>query len=87
MLAYQKRREATGPGRHLGTTLPFSVPDLIPDIGFWDCAAEFAEFTNAVRQGRTPAVTGVDARRALILALASIRATPRGRSLSAAATP
>jgi myo-inositol 2-dehydrogenase/D-chiro-inositol 1-dehydrogenase len=34
--------------------------------------AEFVEFTDAVRQGRTPAVTGQDARRALLLALASI---------------
>ncbi len=30
------------------------------------------EFTNAVRAGRTPAVTGEDARRALAVALASI---------------
>ena len=62
----------------MGTTLPFSVPDLIPDIGFWDYAAEFAEFTDAVREGRTPAVTGVDARRALILALASIASVKTG---------
>ena len=34
--------------------------------------AELAEFTDAVREGRTPAVTGHDARRALVLALASI---------------
>ena len=34
--------------------------------------AEFVEFTNAVRAGRTPAVTGEDARRALAVALASI---------------
>jgi myo-inositol 2-dehydrogenase / D-chiro-inositol 1-dehydrogenase len=34
--------------------------------------AEFVEFTNAVREGRTPAVTGEDARRALVVALASI---------------
>jgi myo-inositol 2-dehydrogenase/D-chiro-inositol 1-dehydrogenase len=34
--------------------------------------AEFVEFTNAVREGRTPAVTGEDARRALIVALACI---------------
>jgi myo-inositol 2-dehydrogenase / D-chiro-inositol 1-dehydrogenase len=34
--------------------------------------AEFVEFTNAVREGRTPAVTGEDARRALLVALACI---------------
>jgi myo-inositol 2-dehydrogenase/D-chiro-inositol 1-dehydrogenase len=34
--------------------------------------AEFVEFTNAVREGRTPSVTGEDARRALIVALAGI---------------
>ena len=34
--------------------------------------AEFVEFTEAVREGRAPAVTGEDARRALVLALASI---------------
>jgi myo-inositol 2-dehydrogenase/D-chiro-inositol 1-dehydrogenase len=33
---------------------------------------EFVEFTNAVREGRSPAVTGEDARRALLVALAAI---------------
>jgi len=33
---------------------------------------EFAEFTSAVREGRRPAVTGEDARRALLVALAAI---------------
>jgi transposase len=33
MLADQKRREATGPGGHSGTTLQSSVTDLTPDIG------------------------------------------------------
>ena len=36
MLADQKRREATGPGGHLGTTLQSGVTDLTPDIGSWD---------------------------------------------------
>jgi transposase len=31
--ADQKRREATGPGGHSGTTLQSSVTDLTPDIG------------------------------------------------------
>jgi myo-inositol 2-dehydrogenase / D-chiro-inositol 1-dehydrogenase len=34
--------------------------------------AEFVEFTNAVRESRTPAVTGEDVQRALIVALACI---------------
>lgn len=34
--------------------------------------AEFTEFANAVREGRAPAVTGEDARRALLVALACI---------------
>jgi hypothetical protein len=33
MLADQRRREATGPGGHSGTTLQSSVTDLTPDIG------------------------------------------------------
>ncbi|HEX8973538.1 MAG TPA: hypothetical protein VF825_18435, partial [Oryzihumus sp.] len=32
----QKRREATGPGGHSGTTLQSSVTDLTPDIGSSD---------------------------------------------------
>ena len=35
-------------------------------------AAEFASFAHAVRTGKEPDVTGVDARRALAIALASI---------------
>jgi myo-inositol 2-dehydrogenase / D-chiro-inositol 1-dehydrogenase len=40
--------------------------------------AEFVEFTDAVRERRTPAVTGADARRALVLALASIESVRTG---------
>jgi myo-inositol 2-dehydrogenase / D-chiro-inositol 1-dehydrogenase len=40
--------------------------------------AEFVEFTEAVREGRPPAVTGQDARRALVLALASIESVKTG---------
>ncbi len=40
--------------------------------------AEFVEFTTAVREGRTPTVTGEDARRALVLALASIESVKTG---------
>ena len=36
MLAYQNRREATGPGGHSGTTLQSSVTDLTPDVGSSD---------------------------------------------------
>ena len=47
---------------------------------------EFAEFVAAVREGRPPSVTGVDARRALAIAMACIesvtgaRPGDRGRS-------
>lgn len=40
--------------------------------------AEFVEFTDAVREHRAPAVTGADARRALVLALASIESVRTG---------
>ena len=39
---------------------------------------EFAEFADAVREGRDPAVTGTDAKRALRLALASIESVETG---------
>ena len=45
--------------------------------------AEFAEFTAAVRDGREPAVTGRDARRALVLALASVESVKTGRPVTA----
>jgi myo-inositol 2-dehydrogenase/D-chiro-inositol 1-dehydrogenase len=44
--------------------------------------AEFVEFTNAVREGHTPAVTGQDARRALVLALASVESVKAGAPVS-----
>ena len=40
--------------------------------------AQFVEFCDAVREGRAPAVTGQDARRALVLALASIESVKTG---------
>jgi myo-inositol 2-dehydrogenase/D-chiro-inositol 1-dehydrogenase len=40
--------------------------------------AEFVEFTDAVREGRKPAVTGEDARRALAVALACIESVRTG---------
>ena len=40
--------------------------------------AEFVEFTAAVREGREPAVTGRDARRALEVALACIESVQSG---------
>jgi myo-inositol 2-dehydrogenase / D-chiro-inositol 1-dehydrogenase len=46
--------------------------------------AEFAEFTDAVRVGREPAVTGRDARRALVLALASVESVKSGRPVPVA---
>ncbi len=56
----------TAAGRHAGTVR--GDVELFRDA----YTAEFVEFTNAVRAGRTPAVTGEDARRALAVALASI---------------
>jgi myo-inositol 2-dehydrogenase/D-chiro-inositol 1-dehydrogenase len=45
--------------------------------------AELVEFTDAVREGRAPAVTGEDARRALVLALASIESVKTGAPVPA----
>jgi myo-inositol 2-dehydrogenase/D-chiro-inositol 1-dehydrogenase len=56
----------TAAGRHAGTVR--GDVELFRDA----YAAEFTEFTNAVREGRAPAVTGEDARRALLVALACI---------------
>lgn len=44
--------------------------------------AEFTEFTDAVRGRREPAVTGRDARRALVLALASVESVKTGLPVS-----
>jgi myo-inositol 2-dehydrogenase/D-chiro-inositol 1-dehydrogenase len=64
---------ATSTGRHVDTVR--SDVELFRDA----YTAEFVEFTEAVRQGRTPAVTGHDARRALAVALACIESvTSRG---------
>jgi myo-inositol 2-dehydrogenase/D-chiro-inositol 1-dehydrogenase len=46
--------------------------------------AEFVAFADAVREGRTPAVTGVDARRALVLALACVESVGRGAPVATA---
>lgn len=53
-------------GRHAET--PRADVDLFRNA----YTAEFAEFTDAVREGRAPSVTGEDARRALAVALACI---------------
>jgi myo-inositol 2-dehydrogenase/D-chiro-inositol 1-dehydrogenase len=62
----------TSTGRHADTVR--ADVDLFRDA----YTAEFVEFTNAVREARTPAVTGQDARRALVLALASIESVKSG---------
>lgn len=46
--------------------------------------AEFVEFADAVRGTRVPAVTGTDARRALVLALACIESVQRGAAVAKA---
>jgi myo-inositol 2-dehydrogenase / D-chiro-inositol 1-dehydrogenase len=56
----------TSTGRHVDTVR--GDVELFRDA----YTAEFVEFTNAIREGRTPAVTGEDARRALAVALACI---------------
>jgi myo-inositol 2-dehydrogenase / D-chiro-inositol 1-dehydrogenase len=63
---------STSTGRHVDTVR--GDVELFRDA----YTAEFVEFTDAVREGRTPAVTGADARRALVLALASIESVRTG---------
>lgn len=57
---------STGAGRHTDTVR--GDTELFRDA----YTAEFVEFTDAIRERRAPSVTGADARRALVLALASI---------------
>ena len=66
----------TGTGRH--------TPTVRGDVElFLDAyTAEFAEFADSVREERAPAVTGEDARRALVLALASIESVTAGRPVA-----
>ena len=58
----------------LHTAAGRSVPTVRRDVELFGDAytAEFAEFVSAVREGRQPAVTGRDARRALAIATACI---------------
>ena len=63
---------STSTGRHVETVR--GDVELFRD----SYIAEFVEFTDAVRQGRTPSVTGKDARRALVLALSSIESVKTG---------
>ena len=59
-------------GRHVATAR--GDVELLRDA----YVAEFVSFADAVRENRTPAVTGHDARRAFQLALASIASVERG---------
>ncbi|HET7476325.1 MAG TPA: Gfo/Idh/MocA family oxidoreductase [Dermatophilaceae bacterium] len=63
---------STSTGRHVDTVR--GDVELFRDAYI----AEFVEFVAAVREGRAPAVTGADARRALTLALASIESITTG---------
>jgi myo-inositol 2-dehydrogenase/D-chiro-inositol 1-dehydrogenase len=63
---------STGAGRQVDTVR--GDVDLFLDA----YAAEFVEFADAVREGRAPAVTGDDARRAFAIALASIESVRSG---------
>ena len=62
----------TSTGRHVDTVR--GDVELFRD----SYIAEFVEFTDAVRAGRTPTVTGQDARRALVLALSAIESVKTG---------
>jgi myo-inositol 2-dehydrogenase/D-chiro-inositol 1-dehydrogenase len=68
----------------LQTSTGRSSPTLRGDVEmFADAyAAEFAEFCDAVRERREPAVTGRDARRALAVALACIESTESAAPVS-----
>lgn len=66
---------STSTGRHIDTTR--GDVELFLD----SYTAEFVEFIDAVRECRTPAVTGLNARRALVLALASIESVKTGAAV------
>ena len=66
---------STSTGRHVDTVR--GDVELFRDAYI----AEFVEFTDAVREGRSPSVTGEDARRALVLALASIESVKTGAAV------
>ncbi|WP_369069888.1 Gfo/Idh/MocA family oxidoreductase [Kineococcus terrestris] len=68
-------------GRHAATVR--SDVELFADA----YAAEFTEFTAAVREGRAPSVTGRDARRALAVALACVESVRTGLPARPAGTP
>lgn len=70
---------STALGRHVETAR--SDVELFADA----YTGEFVEFTDAVREGREPSVTGVDARRALAVALAAIDSVRSGAPVEVAA--
>jgi myo-inositol 2-dehydrogenase/D-chiro-inositol 1-dehydrogenase len=65
-------RHLDGSGRHVETVR--GDVELFLDA----YTAEFVHFADAVRERRGPAVTGADARRALVLALSSIESVESG---------
>jgi myo-inositol 2-dehydrogenase/D-chiro-inositol 1-dehydrogenase len=71
-------RHHTETGRHADTAR--SDVELLRD----SYVGELDEFVAAVREGRAPSVTGRDARRALTLALASIRSVETGSTVRVA---
>ena len=66
---------STSAGRHVDTVR--GDVELFRDA----YVAEFVEFTDAVREGRAPAVTGEDARRALVVALACVESVKTGAAV------
>ena len=80
----RKRHEAYEPqeaGKRYGADKPRHADTVRGDVELFRDAytAEFVEFTDAVRDGRNPSVTGADARGALVLALASVESIKTGR--------
>jgi myo-inositol 2-dehydrogenase/D-chiro-inositol 1-dehydrogenase len=70
---------STAEGRHVETVR--GDVELFRDA----YTAELAEFADAVRARRTPAVTGLDARRALAIALSAINSVESGAPVDVAA--
>ncbi len=73
--AVSSMRHYAADGRHTDTVR--SDTDLFADA----YTAELVEFADAVREKREPSVTGVDARRAFVLAQASIESVRQGRTV------
>jgi myo-inositol 2-dehydrogenase/D-chiro-inositol 1-dehydrogenase len=72
----------------LSTSSGRSIETVRGDVDLFADAytAELVEFTEAIREQRTPAVTGHDARRALAVALAAIASVESGAPVDLVST-